>query len=118
MSEIKIELTPESVRDAVQVAVLGLLTPEKRDALIQEALKGLLAGTWTQPSELQRIFRQAAENVARGIAEQELQKPENVEKTRKLIEDAWAKVLGDGERDKLVRNLASNIAKAMTAERY
>ena len=115
---MKFELDESMVREALQVALLKVLEPAKRDELVGEAVRRLLEGGWQTPSDMQRIFRSAAENVAREIARAELDKPENRERIRSLVVEAWEKALTGDKKDALVDRIAEKIAAGFVGDRY
>lgn len=118
MPDLTFKLDEAMVRDALQEALLTCLKPAERDKLVGEAVRELVKGSWTAPSELERIFRRAAESVALDLAKAEFSKPENVERIRAIVVDAWEKATqGDG-REKIVARAAEAITRGLFGERY
>jgi len=114
----KFILDEDMVRQFLQEALIKALAPEQRDQLVTSAIRKLLEGTWNAPSDLQRIFASAASDVARKLAEEEFLKPENVEKLRSIVAEAWDKrVLGEG-REELVKKVGDAIARGVFGDRY
>lgn len=106
------------------VILQHLLTPEKRDALIKDALGQLLlpqdGGRYSDKrSPLELAFREAALSVARKQVTEALEKDEAFKKAvEALFQDAWKKVMENGEaRTKIVDRVASAIGDVLSGER-
>ena len=103
----------EQVQEALRGVLCEALTPEKRDELVQTAVRKLLEGNWQTPSDVQRIFRGAAGDVAREVAQQEFAKPENEERIRALVQDAMRKMFEGKNRDNLIEKIVSTMERAI-----
>lgn len=114
----KLTVSADDVRGFIQQALLKALAPETRDKLVAEALRKLLEGSWQQPSDLQRIFAQAACDVARELAKAEMEKPQNAEKLRALVAEAWEKRVIGEDREKLVEKVGDAISRGIFGDRY
>ncbi len=114
----KITLSVDDVRGAIQQALITALQPAERDKLVTEAIRKLLAGSFMQPSELADVFGRAARDVATELARAEFNKPENLEKVRALVAEAFEKrVTGEG-RGKLIEKVGDAISHALVGDRY
>ncbi len=114
----KITLSADDVRGAIQQALITALQPAERDRLVTEAIRKLLSGSYMQPSDLQGVFRGAAQEVAADLARVEFNKPENIEKLRAVVVEAFEKRFTGEGRDKLIENIGGAISKALTGDRY
>lgn len=94
MSNITLTLDPIALREATSQAIMGILTPEMRQKMIEEAIKGVLTPPSSQyernlPSPLQRAFDAATIEVARAIATDMVSKDERIAaKMRELVSAA------------------------------
>ncbi len=117
-SGFKITLSADDVRDAIQQALITALRPAERDKLVTEAIRKLLSGTFMEPSDLQRVFARAAQDVAVELAKAEFNKPENLERVRAVVAEAFEKrMVGEG-REKLIDKVGEAISKALVGDRY
>lgn len=117
LGELKLTISPDDVRGFLQEALLKALSPAERDKLVAEAVRKLLSGTWQSSSDLQKVFSSAAYDVAKKLAEEEMIKPENQEKMRALVVDAWERLMGE-KRIEAVAHAAGAIAQAMFGRNF
>lgn len=106
----------------VQKAVLDSLTPEKREALITEAIKQLLTRTndrYDSRSSLQKAFDQAVFVVAGEIAREELGKDAAIRATiKKLMTDAFERMSTGEAYETLVEKVRDAMVSALSKDRY
>ena len=69
-------------------------------------------------SEIERIFKMAVQNEATLIAHEEFRKPENQEKIRALVVEAWEKTITGDKKDALIDKLSEAIARGFGGDRY
>jgi len=106
----KLTVSADQVRGFIQEALVKALSPTERDRLVTEAITQLMKGSWQSPSDLQRVFSDAVTAVARSLAMEEMNKPENVEKLRALVAEAWDRRIIGKDREKLVEKVGAAIA--------
>lgn len=72
MSSLTIQLDPVALREATSQAIMGMLTPELRAAMIERSISNLLSAStdsWDKgKTPLQKAFNEAVEQVARDLA--------------------------------------------------
>lgn len=123
-----VQLNDAQLKDIITKAILDSLTPERREALIGEAVKGLLKEVVTgsgfnsdRRSTIQRAFDRAVADVAEGVARDALVGNADVKaKIGTMFTEAWTRLTRteDGAYDKLVGRVADSMAKGITGERY
>ncbi len=118
MPDLKFQIDSEDAKAAVQEALMGVLTPAKRDELVRGAIEQLLKGNWQTSSELQQIFANGARSVAREVFAEEFAKPEVRAKIRELVVAAFEGVFEKDRLEPLVEKLGDSIAKALGGDRY
>ncbi len=116
--ELNIELKPEDVQKALQEVLIQQLQPEARDRLVSTAIAKLLEGNWNTPSELQRTMNYAVQRVAGELIGAELEKPENRERIRALVAEAWEKAFADDKREALVEQITKTIVTHLFGRAY
>lgn len=123
----QVNLNDEQLNTIVAKAVLDAITPEKREELIGNAVKHLLAGNpdgassyGDQRSRLQRAFDAAVGEVAMKVAREHVETSEIQAQCKALIAEAVDRVMGAGDdaREKLVSDMAYKIRTALTGDRY
>ena len=116
---MEITLDNDMLKSVVSEAILKSIDDQKRDALVQAAIRHLL--TSAQPtsynrnpsSPIQDAFEHGMRNVAVGVCRDILEKDESVrEKLRGLVADAVTRLM-DTNREKTVEKLADAIAAGM-----
>jgi hypothetical protein len=117
-----IKLDPELIRDAVSSAVLQSLDENKRNSMIEAALKHLLTPSGDAyrkgESPLQTAFNNALSVVARDIAQKTLEDNAEVkEKIMGLLNEAFTRVM-DANREQTILKLAEAITKGLTVDQY
>lgn len=118
MPEVTFKIDPEEAKAAVRDALMGSLTPAKRDELVRSAVEALLKGDWQHASELQRLFADGARMVAREVFVEEFAKPETRAKVRELVAASIEKAFEKDGYDKLVEKLGDAVGRALTGDRY
>lgn len=98
MTEITVQLDNEALRDATAQAILGTLTPEIRDKILQNAVQALLnkrGGTYgSGKSQLEEAFDAAVRVVAHQEAQRIVSEDAQIkERIAKLLRDTADKVL-------------------------
>ena len=123
-----VRLDHDAMQALVAKAVFDGLTPEKREDLIQGAIRSLLEtpksnernyyGSKVAP--IQEAFNRAVETVAMQHATRVLSEdPEFQARLQKLFADVAAKLFEEGEsRYELVSGIANIIRNALTKDRY
>lgn len=118
-----VRLDDDAMKAIITKSILDSLTPERREALIAEAIKALLGAEtgsgYNRATRLQAAFNSAVEDVAREVARGELSKDEKIKsKIREMFLAAWeARTTGDNY-DNLVDKIGQAIERAITNERY
>jgi ethanolamine ammonia-lyase small subunit len=115
MSEIRISLDPVALREATTQAIMGILTPEVKAQVIQEAIRSVLAPStngWDKgKSPLTLAFEGAVHKVAREVIEEQVVKDESIRaRLSELLSQAKDKLLKLDQED-----LGKKIADAFVA---
>lgn len=117
-----VRIDKETAKELVGEALLGALTAEKRDILIQGALAHLIGGrdSHDKLSPLERIWRDAIERIAREQAAAALSTNEVVKaEVDKFIADGLKHLFEKPEvRQKAVERIADAVVTAMFGSRY
>ena len=114
MSELKLAITEDDIRGALQAALNQALDPKTCETFVREAISSLLrTGGFQSPSQLQRIFSDAAYSVARAAAEAEMSKPEHKERLERLVQEAFTKAFESPHRERLLERLGIAIEGAL-----
>lgn len=117
MAEIK--LSDEQTREIIKEALLAKIDDRMAAELVRDAVSDLVRTKhYGSPTELQQQFRAAANEVARQMIREEFDKPETRDKIRALIVDAWEHLLEKDNRDKLVEQMSSGLARALFGREY
>lgn len=121
---MNVNFSDDQMNTIVAKAVLDSLTPERRDELIQSAVKGLLEkdpeprGYGDKRSAFQRAFDSAVRQVAEKVAYEQLRDNEEVKASiAKMFADAWAKLSAGDAYDGLVSKIASAMAEGLTGSK-
>lgn len=111
----------------VGAAILASLTQQKRDELIHGAILSLLSQVeekdrWGNAIKheppIVTMFKDAARRVAEKIAREMLENDDNFKKqVRELFNAAWEKSVSGDAREMLIHDLATSIAKGLSASR-
>lgn len=121
MTNPTLQLDPIALREATAQAIMGVLSPELREAMIRESISSLLrvpdGGRYSeQRSPLQRAFDDAILVVAREIAHEEIAKSEEfMAQLRALTRRTASKVLNQDE-EKLATKMANAFVSSMTRD--
>lgn len=118
----------DAMQALVAKAVFDGMTPDKREALIQGAIRSLLEtpkgndrnyyGTKVAP--IQEAFNRAVEQVALDHARNVVQSdPAFQDHLKRLFADVANKLFAEGEaRDEMVGSISDIIRRALTKDRY
>ena len=115
----RIDLSDEQLHDIVSEAILQAIDEKQRDAILQEAVRGLLErkksgvyGDYVTP--IQEAFNLAVEGVARNAAREMMDSDEEIKaKVRSLLKDVLEKIFGE-QREKAIDALAEAFRKGLT----
>lgn len=116
-----IKLDPESLKDVVSSAILKSIDDNKRDALIEAAIKHLLtpqggSSYVKAESPLQTAFNNAVSFVSQSIAREMLENDTSVRANiQALLQEAFMKVMSQN-REKTVTTIADAIVKGLSSE--
>lgn len=119
---MSINLNDADLKAVIAKAIIDQLTPERREALISEAIKQLLNASgdrYDHRSKLQQAFDVAVQEVARKTA-QDLLTGNTVmtERIRTLMVSAFERVVSGEAGEKLVDKMANAMRQALTGERW
>jgi hypothetical protein len=135
MSEVNVTLSKEDFEKlagddlaaVMGTAIMNHLTPERREALIQASITSILTvrpdryGSGEKPkSELEKLFENAVENIARQIVYDDISKDGRVrDLVKKLLDDVVNRTLdNESTREKLVDDVTRRFATFLKGERY
>ena len=117
MAEIKI--SDEDTRQIIREALLAKIDDKMAAELVRDAVAELVKTRhFGDPSNLQSQFRQAANEVARQIIREEFDKPENRERIREVVMDAWEHLLEKDNRDKIVEKMSETFSRGLFGKEY
>lgn len=119
-TNLQIQLDPVALREATSQAIMGLLSPEVRAQIIQNAISALLlpsTNSWDRGiSPLQSAFNQAVQQVARDVAQQEIVgNAEILAGLREMLLAVSKRVLST-EPEKLVERMADAFVQSVRAQ--
>ncbi len=109
-----LKLDPESLKEIVSAAILQHLDASKREILIKDTIKFLMApdtatyGNNKKTTPIEDAFHYASQQVAREIVEAEIKKPE----VRSIIEKAVTAAFSKAMEDQM--GMIDNMAKTIT----
>ena len=113
-----LQIPPDEMSKLISGAILQMLTPEKREDMIKEALASLFDKQKStsgfgndRPSKLQEAFNGAAYEVARAVFKEELEKPEHRAKLAEIVTKAFYAAMVD---ESLVGRLTSVVAEVLS----
>ena len=114
-----LKLDQEMLSAVVSGAIVNAIDENKRDSLIQGAIKALLTppesrGYYgTRETPIEQAFNEAVRSIARQVAEQMLSKDESVlTRLRELLSQAVEKVMNDN-REATIAKIADALAAGM-----
>jgi hypothetical protein len=121
---LNLNLDNATMQALVAKAILEQVGPEKRDAIMGEALKFLLApppktGGYYAPdpkSPLQQAFERAAETCALRIMHEEFDKPEYAEKVRVVVHEAMERAFQGEAREKMIARMMSALVASISSK--
>jgi hypothetical protein len=120
MTNLTVQLDPVALREATAQAIMGILTPEVRTALVQNAISAILkpsTDSWNRDkSPLQEAFNLAVQQCAREVAKEVVSAdPSIVERLRALAKECAEKVLKQ-DTDKLAEKMADAFVSGIESE--
>lgn len=119
-----LKLTGTDLEPIVAKAIVDMLTPEKRDELIRNAVENLITkrdpyNTGQKKSELQQAFDRAVGRIADKMVEEKLTNDSAImAELEKLLAEGWQLMLQDENRKKIVENISGALRRAITGDRY
>ncbi len=124
-----VKLDDEAMRSLVHKAIFDSISTEKRNELVEAAIKGLLTPKESYPgmrekeSLLSTIFNQSVMQVARDIIKEDLSKDDKfITELKKVFYDSWTRLIDDeNNRNQLVEKLSdqlSNVIKNLGKDYY
>jgi hypothetical protein len=117
------QLDDNAMKDLIAKSIIDALTPERRDALIADAIKQLLASKtgdrYDARSQLQIAFDYAVSEVARKVAMEQLGGDAALAtKMRELMLAGWERMNAGENHEKLVSKIASSMERAISGRDY
>lgn len=118
MSQITVNLEGEALRDATAQAISGLLTPEMKIKLIEQAVRNILAPSTDSWNKGKSVLEQAYEQAVRGIVQEEAKKvvesnAELREKLNALLAKTMMNMLETDCGDPLAHRLADAFVSSL-----
>lgn len=118
-----LKLDSEQLKQVIQAAILSQLTPEKREAIIGQAVKDLLVpvevyrGAGYQ-TPIEAAFKRAVGEVAREVATEMVTQNEEIRgKIRALIVEATERAMAPEKREAQMDRIASAIEHVFSGDR-
>ncbi len=122
---MNIDVKDDQMQTLVAKAFLDILTQEKRDELLQNAIKSLFEKEksdrygYGSTSKLTALFADAARDVARDQVKAMMETDEAfIAQIRSMFAEAAEKTFVGESRAKLVEAFASSMQKALSGDRY
>lgn len=117
MSTVTLNLDGEALREATVQAIMGVLTPEVKAKMLENAVQAILnpsTDSWNKnKSPLELAFERAVEQVAHTEAKRMIEEDGVIRKRVKdLLRSTADKVLG-ADPDKLAQRMADAFASSM-----
>lgn len=114
-------LDDDAIEKAVQAAILSAISPERRDQMIEHAIKDLLAVTQEEGygstkrtvSKIQLCFERAVYSYAHDIVKKTLASEKYTNLISEIVEEAFQKVAGEN-RPEVVVAIAETFASAVS----
>lgn len=126
---MKVDISDDSIDSHLQALVsktiLDALTPEKRDALMADAIKNLMHSN-SSYNNLQSVFGRAVHETAYALAKEHLERADVKARVNELVKAATEKALAmtgpgyndDKDENVLIGRIADAIQKAIVGDRY
>ena len=120
MSSITLNLDGEALREATTQSIMGILTPEVKSSVIEQAIKALLApGTdsWNRKkSPIESAFEDAVQGIARKECLLMVQEDEELKsRINQLLRETADKVL-NADTEKLTQRMADAFVLSMKSD--
>lgn len=121
MSSVTLHLESDALREATSQAILGLLTPEMRVKLVDDAIRSLLApskNSWDKgKSPLEEAFERAVHAAARDVAQAHIAADAQIRaKLEALVADVARRVLNQ-DVEKMSEKMANAFVESIVRER-
>ena len=125
---MKVDISDDSIDEhlkaLVSKTILDALTPEKRDALMSDAIKNLLQSDNAYHS-LEGVFGRAVHEQAYALAKEHLERSDVKARVNELVKMATEKALAmtggygdDKDENVLISRIADAIQKAIVGDKY
>lgn len=120
---MELKLDNATMEGLVSKAIFDTLTPEKRDELVTGAIKSLMkretGSGFNRLTELERLFADAAQTVARKIITEKLEADTAFQDgVRICFENAWKQAFEGDAGTKLAERMAEAFRKSLTGDRW
>ena len=120
MSSLTIQLDPVALREATSQAIMGMLTPEVRTAMIERSISNLLSAStdsWDKgKTPLQKAFNEAVEQVARDLAKKAIaEDTQLVARVNDLLHQSIDRILKT-DPEKLTERMADAFIASLRSE--
>ncbi len=121
MSSIK--LSDGDLQALVAKSIVESLTPEKREALIENAVTALISqkagSAYNAPTVLQDAFNRAVAEVAQQIAREQIVGNTDIKaKIVVMIAEAWEKLVASESYSAMVEQIETALRKGLVGDRY
>jgi len=112
-----VKIDSEMLQEVFKKAIFDVLTPEKRDELLGNAIKSLFKenrNQYDKRSELEIAFTNSIRNLAERLVGEMLLQPEHHERIESVVKEAFDKVfLSPDSRKHMVERVANAVSLAM-----
>ncbi len=120
MSNLTIQLDTNALRDATVQAMLGVLTPEVKDKIMENAVRSILTpstNSWDRGrSVLERAFEEAVQQIARNEAKRIVEEDSVLQlRLRELLRNTADRILNT-DLDRLAVRLSDAFVSSMRRE--
>lgn len=121
MSSLTINLDPVAMREATTQAIMGILTPDVRERILQDAIYAVLkpsTDSWDRGiSPIQRAFNEAVSSLAYDMAKEHVKNDPSISvKLKLLVEETANRILGQ-DVDKLSEKMADSFVRSIERDR-
>lgn len=113
---MEFKLDQGAMEALVHKAIFDSMTPEKRDQLLQEAIRKLteIPNGYSRTSALTEAYQNGARRVAEDVVKQDLESNEKYkEMIRKLFLDVVERLFASDFREKLIDKICENVVSGL-----
>jgi len=121
---MEVKLNDDQLNQAMQSAILAAIGDTGREQIIKSAIEHLTKKSdgyngRSNPSPLEQIMQNSAENIARAVMASKFENDaEFKQQIESMYSEAFQRVFTGEGRDKVVERMASKMAEVLQSDRY